>query len=128
MIEYKQVYTIGSNGETDMLFNATLFSLLPTDPSYTEYNRCILNAGTTAAVTKNRKNKGWFEFIQDSLLPLTERRDKLLTQYRSLIIGKGDTSATKFRLTLAQHHVDAIKSKGRMEKRSRSFRGRHKPS
>ena len=59
---------------------------------YSNYNKHILEAGTNTATISNHKNKGWFHFIRDSLIPLIEERDAILSDYQTLGIGKGFSS------------------------------------
>ena len=60
--------------------------------TYSNHNKKILESGINTAKINNNKNKGWFHFSRDSLLPLIEARDALLPDLRTLGIGKGDSS------------------------------------
>ena len=101
--------TIGENVETNDLFNVNLFKLIPKEPNYYKFNKCITTSAGMTDVTTKRKKEGWFHHIQDILLPLNETRDRILTKYCTLGIRKGDTSFTKKQLHNQQQDVnDAI--------------------
>ena len=91
---------------TNKLFNNSLPKSIYGSTTYSNYNKNILEASTNTATISNQKNKVWFHFSRDSLLPFIEDRYALLSDYRTLSIGKGDSSDTKTRLQIAQIAVD----------------------
>ena len=97
---------IGYYNMTHDLFKNSLSKSIAGGTTYSNYNKHILEAGTNTAIIGNQKNKGWSHFIRDSLLPLIEERNKLLYDYQTLGIGKGDSSEAKLRLNVAQLAVD----------------------
>ena len=66
----------------------------------------MLEAGNNTATISNQKNKGWFHFSRNCLLPLIEERDTLISDSLTLRIGKGDSSDAKLRLKVAELSVD----------------------
>ena len=56
--------------------------------TYYDLNKYILQAGANTILSKNKKKKGWFHFICDSLILLIYTRDKLLYDYWTLVIVK----------------------------------------
>ena len=86
---------IGYHKLTNELFSNSLSKSIDGGTTYSDYNKHILESGTNTATIINQKNKGWFHFSQDSLLPLIEERDALLSDYRTLGVGKVDSSETK---------------------------------
>ena len=97
---------IGYHKLTNNIFNNSLSKSIDGSTTYSDYNKHTLEAGNNTATIRNQKNKGWFHFCRDSILPLTEERDELLSDYRTLGIGKGDYSETKIQLKIAQLSVD----------------------
>ena len=79
---------IGYHKLTNELFNNSLSKSIYDVTTYSNYNKHT-QAGTNTAKISNQKNKGWFHFSRDSLLTLIEERDALLSDYRTLCIGKG---------------------------------------
>ena len=77
---------------TNKHFNNILSKSIGGKTTYSNYNKHILEAGTNTATISNQKNKGWFHFIRDSLIPLIKERDAILSDYQTLGIGKGDSS------------------------------------
>ena len=61
---------IGYNKITNELFKNSLSKSIYGGTTYSDYNNHILEAGTNTAKISNQKNKGWFYFIHDSILPL----------------------------------------------------------
>ena len=86
-IEWK---LIGYHKLTNELFKNSLSKYIIGDTTYSDYNKHILEIGTNTATISNQKNKGWFHFSRDSLLPFIEERDALLSHFQTLSIGKGD--------------------------------------
>ena len=66
---------IGYHKLTNDKFNNRLFKSIAGGTTYLKYNNNILEAGTNTATTRNQKNKGWFYFSRDSLLPLIKESD-----------------------------------------------------
>ena len=97
---------IGYHNLTNGLFNNILSKSIDGGTTYSDYNKHILEAGTNTATISNQKNKGWFHFSRNSLLPFIEERYALLSDYRTLGIGKGDSKETKIQLKFAQLAVD----------------------
>ena len=64
---------------TNDIFNNSLSTSISDSTTYSKYNYHILEAGTNTATINNQKNKGWFRFIRNSLLPLIEERDALIS-------------------------------------------------
>ena len=81
---------IGYHNLTNDIFNNSLSKSIAGSTTYSKYNKNILEAGTNTATISNQKNKGWFHFICDSLLPLIKEKAALISDYRTLSIGKGD--------------------------------------
>ena len=86
---------IGYHKQTNELFNDSLSKSIDGGNTYSYYNKHILESGTNTATISNHKNNGWFHFRRNLLLPFIEERDALLSDYRTLGIGKGDYSKTK---------------------------------
>ena len=80
---------------TNELFNNSLSKSIDGGTTYSNYNKHILESGTNTATIINQKNKGWFHFIRNSLLRLIKEKDALLSDYRTLGIGKIYSSETK---------------------------------
>ena len=97
---------IGYHKLTNEIFNNSLSRYIHGGTTYYDYNNHILEAGTNTAIISNHRNKGWFHFSRNSLLPLIKERDALIFDYRTLGIGKGDFSEKKIRLKIAQLAVD----------------------
>ena len=74
---------------TNELFNNSLSKSIYGITTYSNYNKRILESGTNTATISNQKNKGWFHFRRNSILPLIKERDALLFDYQTLGIGKG---------------------------------------
>ena len=87
--------TVGENLETNELLNFNLFKLIPKKRTYTHFNQCITKSSQMNFITNKQKNKVRFHHSRDIILPLIETRDRILTQYLTLGIDKGDTSYTK---------------------------------
>ena len=79
---------IGYHKLTNEIFNNILSKSIDGGTTYSDYNKHILEAGTNTATISNQKNKGWFHFSREYLLPLIEERDALLSYNRTLGIGK----------------------------------------
>ena len=58
------------------------------------------------SVTTKRENKVWFHHSWDIIPPLIEIKDGILTQYRTLGIGKEDTPFNKQLLSNKQQEVN----------------------
>ena len=86
---------IGHHKLTNNLFNNSLSKSIYGRTTYSNYNNHILEAGTNTTTISNQKNKVWFHFSRDSLPPLIEERDDLISDYQTIGIGKGDSSETK---------------------------------
>ena len=100
---------IGYHKLTNELFTNSLSKSIYGGTTYSNYNNHILEAGTNTAIIRNQKNKGWFHFSRNSLLPFIEERDMLLSDYLTLGIGKGYSSETQIQIKFAQLVVyDAI--------------------
>ena len=97
---------IGYNKLTNELFNNSSSKYIAGETTYSKYTKHILEAGTNTVKISNHKNKGWFHFSRDSLLPLIEERDTLIYDYQNLGIGKGDSSEAKLQLSVSQLAVD----------------------
>ena len=97
---------IGYHKLTNKLLNSSLSKSVDGSITYYNYNKHILEAGTNTATINNQKNKGWYHFSSDSLLPLIEEIDALRSDYLTLGIGKGDSSETNMRLKIAQIAVE----------------------
>ena len=69
---------------TNELFNNSLFKSIAGGTTHSKYKNHILEAGTNTATTSNQKNKVWFHFSRDSLLPFIEERDALISDYQTL--------------------------------------------
>ena len=102
-IEWK---LIGYHKLTNKLFNNILSKSIDGNNKESTYNKHILEAGTNTAKISNQKNKGWFHFSRDYILPFIKGRNALISDYQTLGIGKGDYSETKKRLKMAQIAVD----------------------
>ena len=77
--------------------------------TYSNYNEHILESSTNTEIIKDQKNKGWFHFSHDSLLPLIKETDELLSDYRILSIWKILLSDANIKLSVLQLAVyDAI--------------------
>ena len=63
---------IGYHKLTNEIFNNCLFKSIAGGTTYSKYNKHILEAGTNTATIRDNKNKVWFQFSRDSLLPLIE--------------------------------------------------------
>ena len=61
---------IGYDKLNNKLFNNILSKSIAGVTTYFNYSKHILEAGTNTATIINHKNKGWFHFIRNSLLPL----------------------------------------------------------
>ena len=72
---------IGYHNLTDELFNNILSKSIDEGTTYSDYDKHILEAGTNNATIINQKNKGWFNFSRDSLLPFIKEKDALLYDY-----------------------------------------------
>ena len=79
---------IGYHKMTNELFKNSLSMSIDVRNTYSGFNKYILHTGAATATTNNKKNKGWFHFIHDFLLPMIDTRDALLSGYRTLGIGK----------------------------------------
>ena len=86
---------IGYHNLTNEIFTNSLSKSIDEGTTYSNYNKHILEDGTNTKTISNQKNNGWFHFSRDSLLPLIEERDALLSDYRTVGIGKGDSSEAK---------------------------------
>ena len=76
---------------------------------YSNYNKHILESGTNTSTINNQRNKVWFHFIRESLLPLIKARDALISYFLTIGIGKGYSSEVKLQLSFLQLSVyDAI--------------------
>ena len=80
---------IGYHKMTNELFNNSLSKSIYGINTYSNYNKRILESGTNITTISNQKNKGWFHFRRNSILPLIKERDALLFDYQTLGIGKG---------------------------------------
>ena len=72
VVDYIYWKLIGYHKLNNELFNNSLSKSIDEITTYSEYNKHILEAGTNTATISNQKNKGWFRFSCDSLLPLIE--------------------------------------------------------
>ena len=79
---------IGYNETANELFDNILSKSVYGSTIYSDFNKAILQAGAATATTNKQKNKGWFHFSRDFLLPLIKTRDALLSDYWILGIGK----------------------------------------
>ena len=86
---------IGYHNLKNELFNNSLYKSISGRTKYSNYNRHILEDDNKTATINIQKNKGWFHFRCNSLLPLIKERDALLSDYRTLYIVKGDLSEAK---------------------------------
>ena len=86
---------IGYHNLKNELFNNSLYKSISGRTKYSNYNRHILEDDNKTATINIQKNKGWFHFSCNFLLPLIKERDALLSDYRNLGIVKGDLSETK---------------------------------
>ena len=91
---------------TNEPFKKSLSKSIDGGTKYSNYNKHILEAGNNTATINNKKNKGWFHFSWDYLLLLIKERDSLISDYRTLGIGKRDSSEAKLQLKVAQLAVD----------------------
>ena len=97
---------IGYHKLTNEIFNNSLSKSIDEGTKYSNYNKHSLEAGRNTTTISNQKNNGWFHFSRDSLLPLIEERDAMLSDYRTLGIGKVYSLEAKQRLKFAQLAVD----------------------
>ena len=67
-----QIYwkLIGYHKLNDEIFNKNISKSIDGSITYSNYNKHILEAGANTATINNHKNKVWFHFRRDSLLPL----------------------------------------------------------
>ena len=70
---------IGYHNLKNELFNNSLYKSISGRTKYSNYNRHILEDGKKTAPINIQKNKGWFHFSCNSLLPLIKERDALLS-------------------------------------------------
>ena len=87
---------------TNEIFNNSLSKSIAGSTTYSKYNNHIIKSGINTTTFNNQKNKGWFHFRRESLFPLIKERYELLSDYRTLGIGKGDSSEAKLRLRVLQ--------------------------
>ena len=78
--------------KTTTEFNHIISMFIAGSTTYSNYNNHNLEAGTNIAIFNNQRNKLCFHFSRNSLLPLIESRDSLLSDYQTLGIGKRDSS------------------------------------
>ena len=97
---------IGYHKLTNEIFNNSISKSIDRGTAYFDYNKHILEACTNIATISNQTDKGCFHFSRDYFLPLIKERETVISDYRTLGIGKGDSSETKIRLKIAQVAVD----------------------
>ena len=102
VLAYTDWELIGYHNLTNELFDNIIYISISGGTTYSNYNKHMLEASTNTATINNQRNKVWFYLSRDSLLPLIEERDALLSYYRTLGIRKGDLSEAKIRLRVLQ--------------------------
>ena len=75
---------------------------------YSNYNKHTWQYGATNATINNQKNKYWFHFIWDFLLPLIEARDALL--YDNVTLGNPNKNSSDTNLQLSDSQLAVYNS------------------
>ena len=79
IIDWKK---INNNPIVNKQFNDKLTEVLTKETDYTNFNLNILKAAKETATTSKQKNNGWFQNSEETLLPIIEARDRILSMLR----------------------------------------------
>eukprot|EP00956_Cyclotella_meneghiniana_P041976 scaffold247383_cov38-Cyclotella_meneghiniana.AAC.1 len=76
-------HTIRQNEDKRNHFNNFIKENMPLNPSYSEFNQIIMDAGYATATTPKYRRVGWFENDKENLQPLILKKSELLHKIRN---------------------------------------------